>query len=198
LKFGGKVSEKKAKNTLDTEDWVNGLITTITFDERVLLYRTSNADDFPVVEAITLVKNLVKIKEPKRLALASIVNAIFTQQTSAFMITKRDLDKLLKTDKNHNLNYLQPYLYTSLQKDLRDKFWEVREEPAGMRGGLYILKDEPAVSILKSIMIDQSYDEIQTKRIKKYYEMQEKGLEKKDPHAWVKERYGLNKGDKNE
>lgn len=170
------------------EEWINSLL---SFDETVLLYKTMKAEDLPVPEAISIVKDLLKVKLPERLAIASIVNAIFTQRTSAFMITKRDLDKLMMFDKNHDLNYLQSRTYKVIMDSLSGKFWEVREKPVGRKGGLYILKDEKIINVLKLVMIDESFDEIQTKRIKKYYELQNEKVQDYDPHAKIKEKYGI-------
>lgn len=160
--------EKLAKDK--SEEWVHSIL---SLDESVLLYKTMLLKDIPCVDGIGIIKDLLKIKTPDRLALASIVNAIFTQQTSAFMITKRGLDKLMYFDKNHELGYLHSRTYQVLMQSLaKSNFLEIREKPVGRKGGLYILRNERVIDALKLIMIDEAYEDIERKRIENFYTFQ--------------------------
>lgn len=166
---------RSMKQTVDkqaNEKWIENVL---TLDDTVALYKTVKISDINSVDAVHLIKGIIKKKTPEHLALSSILNAIFSQQTSAFMITKRGLDRLLKYDVNHNCEKLHPRSYQLLMEDMETRgVWEVRVRPTGSRGGLYILQDSHIINILKLIMVDKSYEEIENQRIKKYYELQSK------------------------
>lgn len=167
-----------SKDDFDASKWI---IKTIMLDPTIGLYRTSDIEDISVEKGRVMLRSLVDNKDPLKLAFASMLNAIFTQQAPVFMITKRSLSKLIYDDKNHDGTLCHNRVYTVLMGSLKESgFLEVIEEPAPRKAGLYRIKDQDAVEVLKLIMIDKPYEEIEKMRTDKYYKMNEKNQDSED------------------
>jgi hypothetical protein len=162
----------------DVAKWINK---SIMVDLTIGLYRTSMVEDLDNDRAEMMLNALLAKKDPLKLAFATILNAVFTQQSPVFMITKRTLSKLMYHDKNHEGNFCHDRTYTVLMRGLKNSgFIEVVEKPVGRKGGLYKLKDLDAVEVLKLIMIDISYEEIEKAKTEEYYKMNGKSKESQD------------------
>jgi len=144
----------------------------ITLDPSVVLYDTVLRAKIKNAYVDQIIKEMLDDGNDKSLALASIINAIFTQKTSAFAISRRVLNDLMKSDPNHDKNDLNTRSYVPLVNMLTENdFWEVKEEQKGRRPALFIIKSPQLITVLKEEMFGKKYDEIQNDRIKAYYMM---------------------------
>lgn len=154
------------------EEEMPSLTKLVEFDDSVILYRTNPLDSFEG-KTYKILNYYYSRKDSLSLMVGSVFNAIFTQKTSAFMVTRRELDKLLYQDKEHDLDRIPcNRLYTMIMNRLiKTGFLEVIEKPTGSRGGLYRLVEPDMVELLKKSMFDEAYEEIEKERIKAYYVM---------------------------
>lgn len=153
----------------DPDSWV---LHKIMVDTTITLYRTSKIKDFELEQVRDILEKLTLKTDPLQLALASMINAIFTQRASVFMITKRSLSKLMYHDQNHDGTLCHDRVYTVMMNNLKNSgVIEVLEKPAGRKGGLYRLTDSDLVELLKLTMIDSSYEEVEKVRIEQFYNM---------------------------
>lgn len=142
------------------------------FDSTVKLYRTSHLDTFNG-RPLKFLQYWYGKNESLALSMGSIFNAILTQQTSAFLITRRELDTLVREDPNHDLKRLpSTRLYTAIiDRLLESSVLELLEKPTKSKGGLYRVIKPQIVDLLKIVMVDLIYEDVEKKRIENYYKL---------------------------
>ena len=130
-------------------------------DDSFELYNTLPADQIEDEFVRIFVKDSLEAGNVQLDAFASIVNAIYTQKTPVFMITRKVLSTLLKNDPNHSRNSANRNKYPALIKMLTNTgFWELLEEQSGSRPAFFEVKDEVLVNALKKHMADDVYSQI--------------------------------------
>jgi len=121
--------------------------------KQIVLFETSLVEELPE----KLQTNLVKWYSDQLYIiniLASVINAIYTQQNPVFILSYRSINKLIKNDQNININALNGSQWKFFKKnfifDEETQIFSVVREQKNKIPGLYEIKQEELLSMIES------------------------------------------------
>lgn len=126
----------------------------------VKLYNVSDLEAFKSNEqAYNLLADLINKNTRQHAYLATIFNAIFTQKTDCFMLSRRYMEQLLESEPNHTFNKINNIYYGPLLTNLTEGEVNIADrlvEQEGRCAAFYRLnKKHPVYSILCELISEE-------------------------------------------
>lgn len=113
--------------------------------------------------------------------IATMLNSIFTHQTTTFMYTFETMEKLLDLDTNNRVSTIKTPENTAIRKNLIDNGFMVCLRPSvGRKSGVYKIVYEPWVDMLAK-SIGREFLDKKEQKVLEYFD--NKGKKKKNPES---------------
>lgn len=132
-------------------------------EDTAKLAKTTLIEDIKSEEVRELIDALYKAPDPLQNKVATILNAMFTQQRVTFLLSKRLANNLVLEDENHNFKGVNSETYKLMVYKLLTgwKFFARLREPTKKQAGVLKLVDNGLLDMMFKL------------KAKEYYELQE-------------------------
>ena len=140
----------------------------------VKLYNVSDIEVFKSnANAYNLIAKLINYNTRQHAYLATIFNAIFTQKTDCFMLSRRYMEQLLESETNHEFNKINNIYYGPLLTNLTEGEINIADrlvEQEGRCAAFYRLNKKHPVYAILCELISEDFLEMGFDYKTKWYE----------------------------